>query len=1401
MLSVLYAPKQVYAQYWMQKSGSATVDEGYAISIDANGNTYTTGYFTGNATFGSTTLNSSGSTDIFLTKTDNQGNYIWAVKAGGSGSDRGLNIKTDPQGNSYVTGFFNGTANFGTQQIISSGNQDIFIAKYDPNGTLIWVVKAGGTGADIGNGIAVDVSGNIFITGTFNSTANFGTTVLTASGTNSDAFTTKLNASGTFLWTEQGSGPLNIKGVDVTTDNQGNVYVTGQFSGDITFDVLHTNTMLNVIFLVKYNNQGQEQWFKIIGAGVSNISNAITSDVNGNIYLTGDFTGSLTFFSTTNYTLSNTFSNKVFIAKYDNTGTLHWAEAIGSDNAITSKDIAVNGSGDPYIIGHFECVLDEFAVQFGEGTFNSVGYTDIFICKFTTSGTYEYSRNIGGRDHDYGYGLIINSTNEVHFTGSFSEVLFIPVSNDFLTANLGLWAPYNCSSNTSYCSDPDYGSYYGIPSSGNLDIAIANCFDPSRELYDFYLRAGSSCLRDQPNACIGLGCPDTISLCGSGGVVAYPNVCPAIGPEYMYQWGNLPFSSSNSTAVNLDSTLFVTVASVDGCFSSSDSIFAKVNPLTPYPTITDSKGINVNQTNPIDIDLCDNDTVVLTAGGIGTSNFLWTGDNLPSGGISNTNIIVDESGEYILTVVDSNGCEVSIDVYVTFYPPLPPFALGISAVDSFSICVGGLATYQLYDSVSNPNANPLCLTAGNPNPISTFWSVTPSTITGGSCETYGYVSPSSSGLFTVQAMVVRGNTCESDTHYVQKDIYVEVNPVPVINPFAVNINGSQSICPGDSNLLVATGAPNYLWLGPGINGIPNDSIYISLPGIYAVNSSLTITDSNGCSASHYSSASILVSIKPQPSVISEATLICPNDSIQLTSIGGGTDFYWEGPNGQIQGDSVIYATDPGQYFCIVNDSDSCELVTNTILLTQYSTPQLLANGDLYICDGDSLEISVIANDSSIVEWQFPLFGNGLTQTIYSPGTYTCKIISCGIITHASIDVLPSAPIASITLDSLLCKNSSTTLQGNGGMSHYQWGPYGDTTQSISINGPGEFVLTTTDTNGCKAISDTIVVSEVEIKATITNLNTDSLICFGDSLMLSGPKGYNTYTWMPGNVSGITLTVFDTGTYYLEITDSNNCKEGSDPFHVFMPDTIIDVDITGNLKICEGDSVILRAADTNMIHYNWNPFDHKNQTYVVYKSGTYQLTAIDSFGCIAKADSIKIIVQKNDLTTPVATDTIICAHQSIILEASTPIGTIRWYNQIGGRVLNSGNSYSIDDPETTETYYIRSVRSVCSSDYTPILLEVKDCDNLYAPNIFTPNGDGINDELKFYIEEATCFHLQIYNRWGLLLFESSHMDKGWNGIARQTGKLVSNGTYYYIVEYCKYNGNNGVKTGHVTLLRD
>ncbi len=217
---------------WAASSGGTSTDNGTSIAVDGSGNSYVTGHFNGNATFGSTTLTSKGR-DLFIAKVNASGKFAWAVSAGGTGEDRGRSIAVDSSGNSHVTGEFEGTATFGSATLTSKGSREVFVAKLDSGGTFVWAVSAGGTSEDYGRAIAVDGAGNSYVAGGFANTTVFGSTTL--SSTSKDAYVAKVDSGGSHVLAVTAGGHANDASNSIAVDGSGNCYVTGEFKGTAKF--------------------------------------------------------------------------------------------------------------------------------------------------------------------------------------------------------------------------------------------------------------------------------------------------------------------------------------------------------------------------------------------------------------------------------------------------------------------------------------------------------------------------------------------------------------------------------------------------------------------------------------------------------------------------------------------------------------------------------------------------------------------------------------------------------------------------------------------------------------------------------------------------------------------------------------------------------------------------------------------------------------------------------------------------------------------------------------------------------------------------------------------------------------------------------------------------------------
>jgi PKD repeat protein len=358
---------------WATNAGGTDDDSGNGIAIDATGNIYVTGYFMDTSTFGSNSLSSFGGGDIFVAKIDLNGNWLWVTQAGGTGFEQGLEISTDNTGNSYIVGYFFGTASFGSNSLSSFGGSDIFVAKIDFNGNWLWATCAIVTQNGYGHSIAIDSAGNSFVTGRFSETATFGSNSLTSSGLE-DIFIAKMDIDGNWLWATQAGGTSNDNGNSITIDTAGNSYITGFFKGTAIFGLhsLITNTY-SEIFVAKVDTNGNWQWATQAGGTNQDHGFGITTDDFGKSYVTGYFRGTATFGS---HTIMNSGEDDIFVAKINTSGNWQWAIKAGGNEDDSGLGIAIDYYGNSYIIGYFEGI-----VSFGSNTLSSSGDRDIFVAR------------------------------------------------------------------------------------------------------------------------------------------------------------------------------------------------------------------------------------------------------------------------------------------------------------------------------------------------------------------------------------------------------------------------------------------------------------------------------------------------------------------------------------------------------------------------------------------------------------------------------------------------------------------------------------------------------------------------------------------------------------------------------------------------------------------------------------------------------------------------------------------------------------------------------------------------------------------------------------------------------------------------------------------------------------
>ena len=405
---------------WAVKAGGIDGDEGQSIAIDGNGNQYIIGCFDEIATFGNHTLTTGGGKDIFVAKLDSSGNWLWAIQAGGTDRDYGIDITLDGQGNAWVTGHFEGTASFGSHTLTANGEYDVFAAKLDSSGNWLWAVQAGGPDFDYGTGIALDGAGNAYLSGYFYGTATFGSQSLVASGGESDAdiFVAKLDPDGNWLWAVTAGGTEDDAGFRIAVDGSGNACLVGMFKNTATFgsQTLTASGDFDV-FVAKLDPSGNWLWAARAGGIHPDSGYGIALEDSGVVYVTGLFMGTATFGSHTLTASADDTNTDIFVARLDPSGNWLWAARAGGTDHDAGFNIVTDGSGNAWVTGVFSRTA-----TFGSHSLTAGGYYDVFVAKLNPSGNWLWAARAGGTEFDdsYGYGIALDGSDNACVTGYFN---------------------------------------------------------------------------------------------------------------------------------------------------------------------------------------------------------------------------------------------------------------------------------------------------------------------------------------------------------------------------------------------------------------------------------------------------------------------------------------------------------------------------------------------------------------------------------------------------------------------------------------------------------------------------------------------------------------------------------------------------------------------------------------------------------------------------------------------------------------------------------------------------------------------------------------------------------------------------------------------------------------------
>lgn len=397
---------------WAKGYGDSAAQVARSVVVDAAGNIYVAGFYRGTVDFGGGPLANPepSSSNAFLVKLDPSGAHLWSKGFGGTGSQEAKGVAVDASGNVLVVGSFEDTIDFGGGPFtVPSKSSGAFLVKLDAAGNHLWS-KAAGTVAEA-RSVAADTAGNVFATGMFAGTIDFGGGPLTSDFT--DAFLVKLGADGAHLWSLHFSDKGGQEGMSVAVDGADNVVVAGSFWGavDLGGGPITSNAGSSV-FVGLLDPNGGHLWSKGYGTTGDVGWTRVALDGTGNLYLVGSFDGTIDFGGGP---MTSAGGRDLFLAKLGHDGTHTWSKRFGDAADQAWASVAVDGSGNVVFVGAFAGSVD-----FGGGPLASAGQDDIFIAKLDPSGEHLWSKRFGNTGPDGAEGVAVDGAGNVVTAGYFS---------------------------------------------------------------------------------------------------------------------------------------------------------------------------------------------------------------------------------------------------------------------------------------------------------------------------------------------------------------------------------------------------------------------------------------------------------------------------------------------------------------------------------------------------------------------------------------------------------------------------------------------------------------------------------------------------------------------------------------------------------------------------------------------------------------------------------------------------------------------------------------------------------------------------------------------------------------------------------------------------------------------
>ena len=849
---------------------------------------------------------------------------------------------------------------------------------------------------------------------------------------------------------------------------------------------------------------------------------------------------------------------------------------------------------------------------------------------------------------------------------------------------------------------------------------------------------------------------------GAGGTGGATVTASGGTPSYSYNWS--PAGGTTAGVSNLSSgSNTVTVTDSKGCTAIAVANITS----TGGPTLSVTSQTNVNC-----FGASTGTATVAGSGGTAPYTYTWSPGNLS--GATQTSLA---AGIYTIIVMDANLCAGSNTLAIT----QPTAAL--TAVISATIGAGcGTSTGGATVTAS-----------GGTTGYTYSW--TPS---GGTTQG---VSNLGSGNNTVTVTDIKGCTVTAVANITSAG-----GPtLSVASQTNVNCFGAST----GTAAITATGGTTpitYTWSPGNLSGISQTGL---AAGTYTINA----LDANSCA----SSTTVLIT-QPTASLggVISNTLAAgcglSNGSASVTASGGTPTYsYSWTPNGGTT--SSVSNLSSGNNTVTVTDSKGCT-TSIVVALTSVSGPTLSVVSQASVaCFGGNTGTATVLGSGGTGPYTYTWSPGNLTgasQTSLTAGVYTITVRDVNLCSGTGTISITQPTVGitgTITTTPTGCGTSvgSATVSASGGVPAYtySWSPTSGSGSSISGLAPGSYSVVITDALGCKTTVNTSIVTSVGGPglsiASQTNAACFSSTNAGATILATGTGPFS-YTWAPMGGNSASSIGLSGGTYTVFVSDASLCLS-TITVNITQPPAII-VTVTNTPSSCgqfDGSATVTASGGNGALTPLWS-VNSNSTTVIGLSAGTYSVLVTDATGCTGSA--ITNVNSFGTLTVNVTSNAIIHPGESAPLTAFVPAGAMVVWTPTTGLSCSTCSVTSASPTVTTEYCAYTYIGSCADTSCVTIVVEI-DCmtsTDYSAPNAFTPNNDGINDEfcLKGWGKCVSDFYIGIYNRWGEKVFDSTDPSFCWDGTF--LGQPLNSAVFVYYIKASVKDVGDIERKGNITLVK-